>query len=266
MDDLQCTIFDDDYMCRIEGFEGPLDLLLTLIKDSKMDIETVHLADVTDQFVAYIKQLPEIDLTKASYYINLACTLLEIKSRALLPCEDVEIDDETDPEQLLKLRLKEYQLFKEQSMELSHIENVNHFYKLPDKSAFDYRIVLKDMSLDAMLDAFANLLVRARTEKIAETPKQIVKDKFTVAEKMISVIERIKVEKAIVFNDLFEPNYSHSELITVFLALLELLKRQSITASQEGIFSDIMIRYVENAGIENCDYTTDFDTNIEEGA
>ena len=263
---LNLSVFDDDYKFKIEGFEGPLDLLLTLIKESKMDIETVHLADITDQFIAYVREAKDIDLTKASYYINIACTLIEIKSKALLPREDIEDEEaEIDSEALLKLRLKEYALFKEESAKLAQLENVNQFYREPDKSANSYRIVLTDFSLSNMLDAFAKLLTKVKTEQIVVEPKKIIKDRWTVAQKMESVIELVKEEKQVKFSSLFEADYTHGEMITVFLALLELLKRQTITATQSELFGEIDINYVENSDVDNALLETEFD-EVEEGA
>lgn len=265
-EEMNISVFDEDYKFKIEGFEGPLDLLLTLIKDAKMDIETVRLADITDQFISYVRENKDIDLTKASYYINIACTLLEIKSKALLPREDVEGEEqEVDSEALLKLRLKEYALFKEESAKLAQLENVNHFYREPDKSANSYRIVLTDFSLSNMLDAFAKLLTKVKTEQIVVEPKKIIKDRWTVAEKMESVIELVREEKQVKFSSLFQTDYTHSEMITVFLALLELLKRQNITASQNELFGEIDINYVENSENDESVMVTEFD-EIKEGA
>ena len=118
------------YKIKLENFEGPLDLLLYLIKDSKVEIEDIKLAEVTDQYLEYMEDLDSIDMEKAAEFIDIAATLLEIKSKHLLPQENVEIPDEQDDEKLLLMRLKEYKLFKEAGEKLKLQENVNRLYKM----------------------------------------------------------------------------------------------------------------------------------------
>ena len=117
-------VYVNSYKVKLDNFEGPLDLLLHLIKESKMDIEDIHLADITEQYLDYIKDIEDLDLESASEFIQVAAILIEIKSKSILPVESDELeDDELDPEQVLISRLKELKLFKEACLDLQKIED-----------------------------------------------------------------------------------------------------------------------------------------------
>lgn len=235
-------LYADSYKVKLENFEGPLDLLLHLIKEAKMDIEDVRLAEITEQYLDYIKDVEELDLESASEFIQVAAILIEIKSKALLPVETPEVDGEDiDPEKMLISRLKEYKLFQDACLDLQKIEDLDKLYKEPDKLAGNVKIVLKDMVLDNLLDAFANLLCRVERKKEDNEPKKIVKDRFTVAEKIISIKSTIKEKKHIKFTELFEADNTKSEMLNIFLALLELLKLQFVKAKQAELFGEIDI-------------------------
>ncbi len=252
-DELENVEFTNSvYKVHLENFEGPLDLLLQIIKDNKMDIETVKLADLTEQYLDYIADIDKLDMENASEFIEIAAQLIEIKSRTLLPSE-AEEQSEDDPEVNLLARLKELKLFREASEKLSKEEDLNKMYKKPDKMAGNVKIVLKDMSLDLMLDAFAKMMATIPKRVIEEEPKQIVKDRFTVAEKIISIKNIIREKKMVKFTDLFEKNLTKSELINTFLALLELLKLQIIKAQQTDIFGEIDIIQNEDKVNEEID-------------
>ena len=252
MNEYEITSIDDslDYRVVMGEYEGPLDLLLQLVKESKMDIEEVRLGDLTDQYLQRIEQMTRLDLEEVSGFIEIGVILMEIKSKYLLPSEPTEDGDEyglIDEEERLKRMMKEYQLFKEVSQDLSQIENVDHFYKEPDKSANDFRIVLKDMKLDMMLDALANLLVKVEEKSISDEPKKIELDRWTVAEKIEDIRSQLEDVKHTKFSALFDDDYSKSEVIICFLAMLELLKRQYIKIEQNATFDDIDIFYNEES-------------------
>ena len=246
---------NDALSFKLENFEGPLDLLLHLIKQSKMEIETVELSKITEQYLEIMNNLPEVDLEMASEFIEVAATLIEIKSKALLPklIEEDEVDED-DPEALLLQRLQEYKLFKETSEKLKLAENVDRFYKAPEEEASKFRIVLKDMSLDILLNAFTGLLTRATKVETENEPKQIEKEKFTVTQKIASIKDALLIQSKIMFSDLFRQSISRDEIITTFMALLELLKLQEIKCVQSDAFNDIEIskkEQDENDEVEN---------------
>lgn len=233
----------DAYRFHLDNFDGPLDLLLHLIKEAKLDIATVKLADITEQYLEYMQDIKSVDMDKASEFITVAATLIEIKSKKVLPVEqEVQEDDEEDDEVLLLRRLKEYELFKEAGKGLKDIEDINKLYRAPGKETEKVKIIMKDMVLDQLLDAFAKLMTREELKKVAsDEPKKIVKDRFTVAEKMVSIRNFAKERKRFEFEELFGEDMTKSELINVFLALLELLKLQTVKVIQSGIFGNIVI-------------------------
>lgn len=233
----------DAYRFKLDNFEGPLDLLLHLIKDAKMDIATVKLADITEQYLEYMQDIKNVDMDKASEFITVAATLIEIKSKKILPVEQEVEPDEEDDEVVLMKRLKEYELFKETGKKLKEIEDVNKLYRAPGKETEKVKVIMKDMVLDQLLDAFAKLLAKEELKKAVqnEQPKKIVKDRFTVAEKIISIRNFAKERKRFEFEELFDEDMTKSELINTFLALLELLKLQTVKVIQSGTFGNIVI-------------------------
>lgn len=230
---------------KLEGFEGPLDLLLHLIHEKNITIEEVKISEITDQYLKYMEGLSALDMEEATAFLDMTSRLLEIKSRSLLPVEQVEEDEEEiDPETQLKMQLQEYQLFKEAGVKLHEIENVDRFYKQPDKSAGDTRIVFNQFNLDKLLDAFAFILMRTK-DRDNPQEKKINRDRWTVAEKIQFLTNILKDNKEINFFSLFDETYSKLEVITVFMAILELLKFQKIEVVQTERYADILIKRKE---------------------
>lgn len=234
------------YKVTLENFEGPLDLLLYLIKDSKVEIEDIKLAEVTDQYLVYMQDLDAIDMEKAAEFIDIAATLIEIKSKHLLPQETEEAVDVIDDEKLLLMRLKEYKLFKEASEKLKLQENVNRLYKNPDEKASDFRIILKQMNVDNLIKAFTNLLSKTSLEVAIEETKTIERDRWTVEEKEFEIRTLIKQNGELKFSEIVSSDFTRGEIITTFMALLEMLKRQEITVLQNEQFGEISIGQGEN--------------------
>lgn len=230
---------------KLDGFEGPLDLLLHLIKESNMSIMEVQISSITDQYMKYMENINELDMEEATAFLDMTSRLLEIKSRSLLPVETSENDEEEiDPEMQLKMQLQEYQLFKEAGGNLSKIENVDRFYKQPDKSVGDTRIVFNQFNLDKLLDAFAFILMRTK-DREGPQEKKISRDRWTVADKIAFLNNILKDNKEINFFSLFDETYSKLEVITVFMAILELLKFQKIEVVQAERYADILIKRKE---------------------
>ncbi len=240
MDNFESTV---DYSTKLDNFEGPLDLLLHLIKEAKIEIKDIFVSKVTEQFLEYMEGLDKLDVDKASDYLNMAATLLEIKSKSILPIEEDLTGDLEDPEQLLIRQLEEYKLFKEASEKLKDYENIDRFYKDPDKDVGDVKIVYSDFNLDGLISAFSKLLMRVddRTRK-ENVLKEIPKEVFTVAEKVKHIRNSLLERKEMSFFELFTHYYTKPELITTFQAMLELLKLQYISVDQSGTFEDITIK------------------------
>lgn len=235
-----------DYTTVLDNFEGPLDLLLYLIKEEEIEIRDIFVSQVTEQFLMYMKGLPYIDMDKASDYLNIAATIIDIKARSLVPPPDDGFDDYydegDDPQEELIRALEEYQMIKEEAEKLKEMETVGYYFKEPDKDLSGVQVKYKDFTLDGLLTAFAKLMLKRESLK-NETglSREIPKDRFTVPEKISYIREAVKMRESIRFEELFENDASKAEIVTTFQALLELLKHQFLIVTQEEIFSSITI-------------------------
>ena len=239
-----------DYSTKLDIFEGPLDLLLHLIKEAKIEIKDVFVSQVTEQFLSYMEGLSILDVDKASEYLSMAATLLEIKSKSILPREE-DFADMIDEQEILIQKLEEYKLFKEASEKLKEQQNVSRFYKEPDKSVGDVKVVYTDFNLDGLIEAFSKLLMRVDDKKRQDNVlKEIPKEVFTVKEKVDTIRNILLERKTVSFFETFEGLYTKNELITTFQAMLELLKLQYITVEQNGIFDDITLTIREDRNEE----------------
>ena len=246
MEDLELTEeYSSQFKFSFEGMEVPFDLLLQVIDEKGLDIKTFKVAEITDQYIKYVDNMEELDMEEATAFLDLASRLLLMKSKALLPVETVEEEEEElSDEEKLRIQLQEYKLFKEAGGELQKLENVNRLYKQPDKNVGDARIVFNQFNLDKLLDAFAFILMRTK-DRENPTEKKINKDRWTVADKMAFLTGVLKEHEEINFFSLFDETYSKLEVITVFMAILELLKHQKIEVLQAEKYADIKIKRKE---------------------
>jgi len=227
---------------KIDDFEGPLDLLLYLVKQARVDIQDIFVSKITDQFLTLVEGLEKVDIEKASEFIAIAAVLIEIKSKALLPVSEYELPQETDSKKELIRKLEEYKLFKEASEKMKVNETVGMFYKGPEPQSGEVIEVLKDMTTLGLLKAMQKLFHRLENRPAPSTPRQIALDRFTVADKIGHIRDIMAMREDVNFFDLFDSDYSKLEIITTFQALLELLKMQQIYAEQPDTFSDILIK------------------------
>ena len=247
-----------DYTTKLSNFEGPLDLLLYLVNKAEISIRDIFVSEVTEQFIEYVRSADDLDMEKESEYLGMAATLLEIKSKELLPIMQFEWDQEDDyfmdeesPQENIFRQLEEYKLFKEASENLKEQETVNIFYKEPDESANDVRIEYTDFNLNNLVKAFSKLLERLDLEKrIKNSQKEIPKEVFTVADKINYIKPTMLERQSCSFFELFKEDASRMEIITTFQALLELLKLQYLTYEQKETFGDITINLREDRSEE----------------
>ena len=233
------------YTFHLKDFEGQLDTLLFLISKSKMTIEEVKLADITSQYLEYMKEIDSIDLSKASEFIVMASKLIEIKSKSLLPKPREEDNEPVDEEAEIKQRLAEYKLYKEASEKLKTYETVGIMYRAPDDTVGKPRLVLKDMNMQGLTEALKKMFLKLEQRAVEIKERHIVKDRFTVAEKISMIKDTLLLKKKVLFTELFDDVYTKSEIITTFQALLELIKLQYVTAEQKETFGDIILNKVE---------------------
>ncbi len=236
-----------DYTTILDNFEGPLDLLLHLIKQEEIEIKDVFVSQVTEQFLSYMKGLPYIDLEKASEYLNIAATIIDIKARSLVPPPDDGFDNpddwDDDPQRELIQALEEYKMLKEEADKLKERETVGYFFKQPDKDLTGVQVQYKDFTLDGLMKAFTKMMLRLESKKRDNPPpREIPRDVFTVRDKIKHIRERVGVKEAMKFDELFAEDVTVPEVVTTFQALLELLKHQFIIVEQEELFSSITIK------------------------
>lgn len=235
---------ESSYKVKLEQFEGPLDLLLHLIKVAKIEIKDIFVSQITEQYMEYINELKEVDLENASEFIEMAAWLIEIKSKSLLPKPKEEIPEEEDSEKQLIQRLEEYKLYKEASLKMKEQETVGMHFRAPDASVGEPRFMLKDMTMDGLMKALQKMFLKMEKRNITHKERRITLDRFTVTEKMSHIKDFMLLRETARFDELFEADYSKSEIITTFQALLELLKLQFVRAEQKEVFGEILLTKV----------------------
>jgi len=238
----------DKVRIHITDFEGPLDLLLHLIRESKLDIKTIRLAEVTGQYLEFLNGLESLDLDLASEFIEVGATLIEIKGKQILPRGDAEKVDAEEMERNLLAQIEQYKLLKDASEKLKAIENVDRFYKEPAKLKTEYKFVLDNLSMDGLIAAFQRMMFRVERNAPQIVEASIKLDRFTVKDKIKSIRTLLGLCAEVRFFDLFAGDYTKGEVINTFLALLELLKRQEVRAVQQHRFADINIVKGEEYG------------------
>ncbi len=229
---------------KLSNFDGPLDLLLSLVKENKIEIKDIFVSQVTEQFLAYMDQVSELDVELASEYMAMSATLLEIKSRALLPIlKELEPEEET-PEEVLIRQLEEYKLFKEIVTELKEQENVDRFYREPDKNVGrEVSVIKENLSVEGFIAAFNKFLAKLQVKTMQSTTveRTMTRESFSVPQKINYIREVLRTENEFRFMELFDENVTRNEFVTTFFAVLELLKLQVIRLRQDGLFEDIII-------------------------
>ncbi len=232
------------YHVSLAMFDGPLDLLLYLISRAQVDIRDIFISEITDQFLDYMAGLDELDMDRASEFLEMAARLLEIKSRRLLPGEPEAEKDEEDPEQLLIRQLEEYKLIKAASASLQEKakQAANVYYRLPMEivKGADFDITNADAAL--LGRAFAMLLAKVQEEEEDKPERHIERESFTV-QQMIFRIQGLLAESQgpVGFRALISERPGREEVITAFFALLELLKLNRIGIRQDGLYGGITI-------------------------
>ena len=245
----------EQYKVHLESFEGPLDLLLHLIEKNRIDIYDIPIALLTEQYMAYLAKFKEFNIEIASEFLVMAATLLQIKSKILLPDTKIETEttdeEETDPRQELVERLLEYRRYKEISSVLSEMaqEAGQRYFR---KSTLPEPKHLPPTGLDVKLlwQTFQNVL----EGQIEHAPliANVAREQYTIEDKIVSLLAILKENNGnICFTAVFTPKTSKAELITTFLAMLELIKIKRISVYQTGLFSPIYLKINENDDTED---------------
>lgn len=237
-----------DYKVTIDNFDGPLDLLLHLIKKSDIDIYDISIEEITKQYLSYITQMQEMDLDIASEYLIMASELMEIKSSMLLPSTQVEEDTyEEDPREQLIKRLIEYKKYKEITSEFKNLEEERkkeYTKNSSDLSEFkvEEEVDLGDINIDDLINAFNKLLERKELEKPLNT--KITKREYSVKKRSQEIKSILKQKKNVDFEELFE-EVNREYIVVTFLSILDLAKKQDLIIKQDDNFSKIYLSLKE---------------------
>ena len=223
----------------LDAFEGPLDLLLYLIRKQNLDILDIPIADITQQYVDYINLMKELELELAGEYLLMAAMLAEIKSRLLLPIFE-EIEDEEDPRAELVRRLLEYERYRKVSEEINELDRVERdiYPSSVETAQFEQPLVLPDIELKELVISFQEVLKKAEMFSTLH----LTKEPLSVKERMIKILEKIENEDFVRFEDLFDLKEQKIGLVVTFLAILELMKELLIEIVQAEEFGTIHVK------------------------
>lgn len=231
------------YQVRIENFEGPLDLLLHLIKKNEINIYDIPIAMIARQYLGYIEAMKELNLSVAGEFLVMAATLLQIKSKMLLPVDETTEDEEDgpDPREELVRRLLEYKKFKDAARQLDTQERLwREIYTRTPASQEEVETddaLLDNVGLFDLVDALQGILNRNPGKKLLE----IIPDNLTVRDRMNAILEALEGQESVGFESLFESSCHRLVIIVTFLALLELIRLRTARVFQAESFGPILV-------------------------
>lgn len=233
------------YQVQLESFSGPLDLLLHLIRKNEVNIYDIPIALITQQYLDYLKLMKTLNLTLAGEFLVMAATLVQIKSRMLLPkveaSSDVDEADGEDPRSELVRRLVEYEQYKEVSGRLWEQErlwrDIFQGGPAPNSEKPAREVLLEDVSFIDLLDALQEVLTRTANQQLFD----VTPDSLTVQDRINSILERLEIEPALSFASLFDAAGGRAMIIVTFLGLLELVRMRLVHIYQVDLFGPIRI-------------------------
>ncbi len=231
-----------DYQVDLDTFRGPLDLLLYLVKRHEVDICDIPIAKVTEQFLEYLRVLEMVDVERAGDFLVMASTLMEIKSKMLLPRGDTPEEEEADPRQELVRQLMEYKQFKDAAT-LLEARAERQLCRLPrhpvetPATPDPAQQPLRAVELWDLVSAFGRLM----RETLALQPQQIVMDETPIHVHQARILQMLDSEPRLAFAAVFTPPRTRGRLVGLFLAVLELIKTRRLAAQQDEVFGDIWL-------------------------
>ena len=235
---------ETEYKVRLEIFEGPLDLLLYLIKREELDIYDISLERITQQYLEYLQAFKELNIDVAGEFVVMAANLIYLKSRSLLPRDQQPPEEdaaEDDPRWELIRQLIEYKKFKEAAAELNlRALNQERIFIREARSASELQEPLRlgEVGIFQLINAFQTVIKRMEAR---QDTQEIFSERFSVSEKIESILQRIATGARFRFSDLFSEAASRIEVVVTFLALLELIRLKQVRAFQKNVFEEIEI-------------------------
>ena len=247
-----------DLVVKLDMFEGPMDLLLHLIRKAEIKIEEIFVSRITEQYLAIVQEAKKLDMDVAGEFITMAATLLEIKSRSLLPKPVAEENEEDyiDPEELLIRQLQLYNLFKEATDDMRTLEQegTSHRYKLPEEILPPApELDLTGVTVQTLCDAFSALLLRKTSQEPEKTRERMIhRDMFTVPDRMAFLRRTLRKRGTMKFVELFDDASTREQIVVTFIAMLEMMRHGRIAVTQKDTFSDIMLDWKEHTESEHA--------------
>jgi len=247
------------YRVELEAFSGPLDLLLYLVRQNEVEITDIPIAEITDQYLRYLDLLKELNVNLAGEFLVMAATLMEIKSRMLLPRPEGEEEEEEDPRADLIRQLLEYKKFKDAARQLGRraAEQALKFrrgdaavFGLPEREE-DLSLVLGEVSVWDLASAFEAIL--RQTSVVSET--RIALDHRPAAAYCNELLEKLRARPVAAFTELFDPRDGRMALINAFVALLELIRRRRVRVEQAGDSGEIRVVLLDDRPVTDVELT-----------
>lgn len=237
----------ESYLVNINNFEGPLDLLLHLIRCAEIDICDIFVSEITSQYLAYMDQIGNMDMDRASEFLTMAATLLYIKSRQLLPrpAEETDAPGEESPEQTLIKQLQDYKAFKEAGESFRELmeQASASMTRLPEDIVLPpAKVELKDTTTEGLYAAFLKMMERVEHAEKSKKTRQVKHDSFTIRRQTTHIRNLLKnAGKPVDFYDLFSEKPVKMEVIVTFMAVLEMIARGEIHVAQKKTFAPILL-------------------------
>lgn len=240
---------EKDYKVKLEVFEGPLDLLLYLIKRDEIDIYDIPIEHITRQYLEYLEAFQELDLDIAGEFVVMAANLIYIKSRSLLPVQpqgEEEIEEEADPRWELVRQLLEYKKFKEAAAELGDREarTADLFRRIPPTPDLPDERPISEISIFDLINAFQKALKKLRK---TDDLREIFEENYTVSDKIEFVLRLTSSRVPVKFSELFASAASRTEIVVTFLAMLELIRLKQLSLTQSEPFGEIEVSRREDS-------------------
>jgi segregation and condensation protein A len=259
----------DLYRVKLDVFEGPLDLLLHLIKKNEVEIVDIPIATITEQYISYLEMMRELRLDVAGEFLVMAATLTLIKSRMLLPpSEDEEDEEEADPRAELVQQLLEYQRYREAALALAERPLLHRdvFVREPfadlEEVAADTPVRLH-LTVWELLEAFRAVLKRAQPAAVHE----VTTDRVSLRDRARALLQALSVARCLDFESLFDDDATRLDVLVTFLALLELMKMGAVRATQEERYGRILIELaLTDAAAVSFDALDEYDGSVQQQA
>lgn len=234
-----------NYNINTKNFEGPLDLLLHLIQENEVDIYDIPMVNITKQYMEYIYSWQDMNLEIATEFIIMAAQLLEIKSKMLLPAQENDLEEEIDPREELAHRLFEYKIFKEVSMYIEKNQEA-YLHTFTKDPMYIQTLFVEPESMDISMQELSNIMRRFIAEKKLLSDKltnyeNLKKDMVAVSDKIREIKDALVDNSMLSFNELLKTQKNIHHCISLFLAVLEMMKQNAVTLQQDKNFEDIII-------------------------